>query len=336
MPILTQAQIEAESRSKWAPYLAIIQQELLRKSLADFDKFIGGVFEMFPDLGQYKPNSDGINGRNATKQHHDYHKECRHDFEKAFDPSQITTLERMFRDMYGKSKAVDLLNMAERWSESAMPNGGVNQSGYWNKGYYRAITDTFRNAYKELFSVWEQLRKRKVGPETPPIPLAIDESSKFQKLIFENGYDRVTSLITKQHLPSIQQIMLGLGKDGKTWQDIAAELNQLGGADAYHWTRLVRSEMVMAAQKAKLEQGLELEEVNIKWSASRMGATCPICLERDGMIMDPKLMGDDAYYQTATTALVQGKRELPIGMYPHPNCRCTMSYTYHDANWEPN
>lgn len=337
MPILTQAQIDTEARSKWGPTNAAIQAKLMDQSLADFDHFIASVFLIFPELGTYNPNRDGLTPAFKSLDHHHHGNGCTcevHTGYKDFSPQKITSLERMFRDMYGNSKAVDLLNMAGRWSDSAMPNEDVNGSGYWNKGYLRTITDTFKNAYKELFSIWETLRKRKRGPELPPMPLVVDESDKFIQDIYKEGYKRVTSKITQYHLPSIQEIMLGLGKDGKTWQDIAAELNQLGGADAYHWTRLVRSEMIDASQRAKIEQAKTLEGVNIKWSTSRMGNTCAVCEERNGKIFETSKMESDEYFATPATMKLDANRELKIGRFPHPQCRCSLSYTYKEANWK--
>lgn len=329
MPILSQTQIEAETRSKWGGTTNRISQELLKRSLADFEDFIKGAFSLFPEMAQF----ENVKGITTIDTPCDHSQHCHHDHSdvsKAFSPQKITALERKFRDLFGNSKAVDLLNMAQRWVMAAFFSEEVGRGGYWANAYFQLVDHQLRATFDQVRSTWERLSPRLRQQIAPPIPIVVDNSTDFLMDIYKNGYELVTSKITKLHLPQIQQIMVDGMTNGKTWQEIAAEMNQLGGAEAYHWTRLVRSEMINASQQAAIEEARASEGVNLRWITSISKTTCKVCLERNGKIFDPHKMGLTDYFKSGETA----KIKVPVGRYPHPQCRCSLSPTYLKPTWQ--
>jgi len=335
--ILTQAQIEAETRSKWGGKTNANSAQLLTKSLNSFEEFVHGAMALYPD-GALIPYI----GKEFVPVAHKDGACCTHvhTSDKAtFSPQMISGLERSFRNLFGDSIANALLNMSARWALAMFgDSGAVSNSGYWAGAYYTQLSDTFQSSYTEMMqpSIWDQLKKRAAGlgaDLVPPMPLVVTDGAPWIKDIFANGFELVTSKITKLHLPTCQQIMLDGFKQNLTAKEIAANMQAQLGGDAYHWTRLVRSEMIDASQRAKIEQAQEMEGVNIIWVASRMGATCPICIERNGKVFDPRKMNEAGYFATDETVKLDTKRDLKIGRYPHPQCRCSLAYTVRPANW---
>lgn len=164
--------------------------------------------------------------------------------------------------------------------------------------------------------------------------VVVDNSADFMQSIYKNGYTRVTDKITKLHLNQVREIMLDGMTNGKTPAEIIDDLNQLGGREAWHWKRLVRSEMINASQQAAIEEAKACEDVNLQWLTSISKATCKICLERNRKIFDPHKMGLDDYFSSAETSKIEAGRTIKIGRFPHPNCRCSLSPTYEHADWE--
>ena len=341
--ILTDAQIEAETRTLWGGKQNHTNQIVLGKSLDSFERFVFEAMALFPEM---RPYIDRYKAAPITAKkfiddlpccHHDH---TTHSADKVagFNPQKISSLERQFRNRFGKELAVDLLNIGARWQLEAMRDATVGSTGgYWSTAYYVTLSDTFQSAYTELMSpsIWDQLKKRAARQNidlVPPMPLIVTDGQEFIEDIYTNGYTRVTSKITQLHIPRVQQIMTEGLSGGLNWDQIAAQMHEQLGADAYHWTRLVRSEMINASQEAKINQALESDDVNVIWRASRVGA-CPVCAQRNGKIFDPRKMGDAAYFATDETGKIDTKKEIKIGRYPHPNCRCTMAFTVLDANW---
>ena len=337
--ILTNAQIENETRSKWGGESNLISQDLLRRSLADFETFLNSITAL---SGGWVANAQA-----GTKEApiirmvfepkpYSHHCCTDHDHEKAFSPQMISSLERRFRDMFGSSAAVDLLNIAERWVLACFTSEAVGRNGYWGASYFQIVDYQLRATYNKTRTAWDNLSKKRRAQISPPITIAVDNSSRFMETIYNNGYTRVTSKITKLHLSQVREIMLDGMTNGKTAAEIAADLNGLGSAEAYHWTRLVRSEMVNANQQASIEQAKAGEDVNLKWMTAISKTTCKICLERSGMVFDPHQMGLDSYFATAETAKIEANQKIkvPIGRFPHPNCRCSLAPTYEYADWE--
>lgn len=336
--ILTQAQIENETRSKWGGETNLISQALLRRSLADFETFLNSAAAAVPVWMQTaRPIAKEYILQPVAKPRPYCHHECTdHEHEKAFSPQMISSLERRFRDMFGNSAAVDLLNMAERWVTACFTSEAVGRNGYWGSAYFQMVDFRLRAVYDQTRSAWDNLSKKKRARIAPPIQIAVDDGTEFMQDIYNNGYQRVTSKITKLHLSQVRQIMIEGMSNGKTAAEIAADLNGLGGAESYHWTRLVRSEMINANQQAAIEEAKASEDVNIMWLTSISKTTCSICLERNRMVFDPHKMDGIAYFSTAETAAIEAKQKtkIPIGRFPHPNCRCSLTPTYQPADWE--
>lgn len=328
MPILSQSQIQNETRTRWGGTTNLIMQGLLKRSLADFEAFLEGAARLYPN---------GVSiAKEFTPIVHECGSECVHDrihhdhTEKAFSPQKITALERKFRDLFGNSKALDLLNLAERWSIAAFTSEQVGMNGYWGTTYFTLVNHQLRATYDQTRTAWDNLSPKKRQQIAPPIQVVVDNSTDFMEDIYKNGYSRVTDKITKLHLNQVREIMIEGFTNGKTAQEIAADLNALGGREAYHWTRLVRSEMIDASQRAAIEQAKASEGINLKWITSISKNTCKICLERNGKVFDPSKMGLTGYFSTAETA----KIKVPVGRYPHPQCRCNLSPTYLKPTWQ--
>lgn len=328
MPILSQQRIEAETRSKWGGYTNRLMQGLLRQSLADFETFIEGVFRLFPEMQPHM----AVTQKEFTPEPH----KCNHDYtdrDKAFSPQQITGLERSFRNRFGDSKAADLLNLADRWVLAMFTTEQVGANGYWGTAYMSLVNHQLRETYNQSRTAWDALSRKRRDQISPPIPIVIDEGADYIEKIYSEGYSRVTAKVTKLHLPQIQRILVDGMESGKSWQEIAAELNQLGGAEAYHWTRLVRSEMINASQVAAIEAAKAEEGINLRWSTFVSKTTCKVCLERNGKVFDPAQMGLDGYFDSDETKKLE-RGEIKIGRYPHPQCRCSLIPTYQAVSWK--
>jgi len=336
MAILSQVEIEDAVRSKWGGTTNLISQQLLRQSLADFESFLTSAAAQVPTwMATAKVGTkEAVTYVPEQRQPYDHHK-CHHDHrDKEFSPQMISALERRFRDMFGNSAAVDLLNMAERWVMSAFTAKTVGRNGYWGNAFFQVVDHQLRATYNQTKTAWDNLSKKKRSQIAPPITVVVDNSTTFMESIYNNGYSRVTDKITKLHLNQVREIMLDGMNNGKTAQEIVADLNQLGGREAWHWERLVRSEMINASQQAAIEEAKACEDVNLMWLTSVSKATCRICLERNRMVFDPHQMGLDSYFSSAETAKIEAGRTVKIGRFPHPNCRCSLSPTYEHADWD--
>ncbi len=88
----------------------------------------------------------------------------------------------------------------------------------------------------------------------------------------------------------------------------------------WDWVRLVRTEMKHASYIAQMEQNKATGVPFVRWSASRAGATCPICQALNGRVF--RLNGStDMIYNPDLVDLTSEKLDT-CPPPAHPQCRC--------------
>ena len=147
----------------------------------------------------------------------------------------------------------------------------------------------------------EKIRAIKAIKTVSPI-LDIIKNQEIYDELCKSGFqlvkDNAISAIVEKILPEMQAQMLV----GTNPTHVAARLEKLFGDQNSDWERLARSEMSMAAEKAKLDEWAEWKIEKVEFSPAP--DACPFCFSVAG--------------------------EYPIGDCPvpvadtHPRCRCSI------------
>ena len=216
-------------------------------------------------------------------------------------PGQAQNIQQTFAQNYPAQWA-QLNSYATSWLDRLMSGNLPNQGAPFNAAYWAMIQMGASWGYQTMLPKWPN--------ELPPMPFVVSAGEDFIKKIYTDGYGLVSSQITQNVLPQAMNSINTALSQGKNYNEITAELKKQYGETSYHWLRLVRSEMAMAANAGTMAQARELNEPTtvIKWSTSG-GSACPICAPRNGKL-----------YALNAPELQQ--------LIPHPNCRCVRIITF--------
>lgn len=164
---------------------------------------------------------------------------------------------------------------------------------------YRGTDSAVRWYYGQAYSLGLIQAAQFVGQERPILDI-IKNSEIFDDLVksgFQLVKDNATKAIVERILPEMQAQVIA----GTNPVHVAARLEKLFGAANSDWERLARSEMSMAAERAKLDEWAEWKVKQVEFTPAP--DACAICIS---------LAGD---YPIA-------KAPVPV-KDTHPRCRCS-------------
>lgn len=218
----------------------------------------------------------------------------------------------IFFDTFTIDKIVKLFKkyLGIFWEGGPLPNfdGGIFQQMYSdaiNEGNRKAYIDTF-NVSRRAGRVF--LDRMAAFAEMPPL----SNLDPITQQIFNNGFELVTSKMTKYFLPeAFKTIVEGL-EGGVPWNQIAINIRKKVGSGAgWHWRRLVRTELAGAFDKTSMNRYREFGISVVKWNLT-WGGSCEIC--RGHSRLTPAGSSAPGYYREG------GAPSVPEDT--HPNCRC--------------
>jgi len=253
--MVSQERIDANSKSRIGTTNAErgksrkIMAELLVTCLSKHEDFYKWLPSIFPQLGAISTKSidEGVVDRGHN---------CDHEAHKAtdFTPHQASSIQNLFRQNYPKQYG-QLTSYAHDWLQSLMTNNLPNQGAPFTKSYWDMLQQGASFGYQSALS-----DKARPNPTIPPMPFVVNAGEDFIKKIYADGYGLVSSQITQGVITSaMDSINQGL-TDGKSWTEISDDLHNQFQGKQYHWERLVRSEMAMAANAGTMAQARALNE----------------------------------------------------------------------------
>ena len=233
-----------------------------------------------------------------------------HEGEKreGYNGNTINALRRALIEVVGESQASKILTAAEVWQ--ALAAGKLSPL---LRGYADIITEAFKWAWGSVTSAFGKMpRAFQIQAGAPKGGLlAYNEQLPWIQTLETQGFDLVTSKITKLQLPRAMEIITNGIKARVPAQQLASELNAyIGEGGLYHWRRLVRSEMATAIDRASKEQYKSAGIPYVKWNAS--ANACPKCAA-----ISRRNMG---YYTLAAVPAITADT--------HPNCLCNCTPVY--------
>lgn len=282
-------------RGKSRKIMATIMVTCLEEHAACYEFFKS----LFPKIGDFSTKSVGNHSHECTEH-------CDHVSHKAVDLTgqQASKIREYFRqnfpDQYQK-----LVQYEHDWLNRLMKNNLPGMGAPFSKAYWDMIQQGATFGYQSALA-----DKARPNATLPPIPFVVNTGEDFIKKIYADGYGLVSSQITKGVIAPAMDLVNQSLQNGKSWTDITDELSQQFGGKEYHWERLVRSEMALAANAGTMAQAAALNEPSavIKWSTTS-GSECPICAPRNGRLYEL-----DAPEVTS--------------FLPHPNCMCARVITF--------
>lgn len=169
-------------------------------------------------------------------------------------------------------------------------------------GYYD-WTDTdsaVRWSYAQAYSLGLIQAVKLIGKDRPILDI-IKNRETFDELV-KSGFDLVKDNATKAIIEEMIPVMEAHVVAGSNPLTVAAALEKEFGDQNSSWERLARSEMSMAAEKAKLDEWKEWDIKMVEFSPAP--DACPICFA---------VAGD---YEI-------GRSPIPV-RDTHPRCRCSI------------
>jgi len=228
---------------------------------------------------------------------------------EGYNGNTINALMRALIETVGASQAQRIFTAGDIWQ--ALATGRLSPL---IRGYADIITEAFRWAWGGVNSAFDKMpRLFRIQAGTSPKggQLAYNEQLPWVEKLEKNGFDLVTSKITKLQLPRAIEIITNGVKARVPAQQLAGELNAyIGEGGLYHWRRLVRSEMATAIDRASKEQYKTAGIPYVKWNASVNA--CPKCAA-----ISRRNMG---YYTLAAVPAITADT--------HPNCLCNCTPVY--------
>ena len=246
-----------------------------------------------------------------TRHEHTHEAHHVHEGEKreGYNGNTINALRRALIEVVGESQAGKILTAAEVWQ--ALAAGKLSPL---LRGYSDMITEAFKWAWGNVNTAFDKMpRLFRIQAGTSPKggQLAYNEALPWIEQLEKNGFDLVTSKITKLQLPRAMEIITNGIKARVPAQQLASELNAyIGEGGLYHWRRLVRSEMATAIDRASKAQYKSAGIPYVKWNAS--ANACPKCAA-----ISRRNMG---YYTLSAVPSITADT--------HPNCLCNCTPVY--------
>lgn len=238
--------------------------------------------------------------------------DCNHQA-KAFTPSQLDRIEEDFTGIDPDAPTWSLLmDLAGEETERDMV--GNSEDDMDGSAYRVAMGAVIAEIIRIALFKSKQAFKRS-GRSGEFQGQRLNEGLDFITDIYANGYGLVTSKITKFFLPIAKEIINRELRAGKSWAQVKWTLNRrIGIGGAWHWERLIRSEMAAAISRVSIAQYKQAGVELVKWSAALN--RCPIC---DRYATENKGFGAGIYRIDSAP--------LPM-INSHPNCRCTLLPIY--------
>lgn len=285
--------IDSAARGKSRKIMAQIMVDCLHLH-EEFYKWLPSIFPQLGDLTIERATK-------SDKYHphgHECTDECTHSAaSKAVDFTQqeANGINNFFRSHYPKEWA-QMNQYSHDWLDRLMKNNLPGQGAPFSKAYWEMLQQGSTFGYQSALA-----DKNRPNPALPPMPFVVNAGEDFIKKIYADGYGLVSSQITLGVIvPAMDAINSGL-QSGKSWTEITDDLHSQFQGKQYHWGRLVRTEMAMAANAGTMAQARELKEPSavIKWSTSMGGKACPICLGRNGLLysLDSEIANGSAHPQ---------------------------------------
>lgn len=212
-----------------------------------------------------------------------------------YTTAEMRGIEKLFVDVVGQSEADKIFRAGALWQTLA-----IGKNSPLGSAYPRMIREATKWAFEKLTKLWPT---GKMPANVTQLPYMEDYTwvSKLQN----DGFNLVTSKITKLFLPDAQKIIANGIKAKIPALELAKELQAaVGQGSYYHWSRLVRTEMAIAIDRSSVEQYKAAEIPYIKWNHSR--TACPICVGYGTTNL--------GYYKIGSAPLISEDT--------HPNCMC--------------
>lgn len=238
------------------------------------------------------------------------------------DKVEVEYEERLKKDWQGlRERVFEILNIqmqssVEAQNLAATQGFGVKAFEFSDK-QRQAIMDALKKylgmydwketdspvrwSYGQAYSLGLIQAAKLLGKERPILDI-IKNKEIFDE-IARNGFalvkDNATTAIVDEIIPAIEE-QVG---EGVNPRDVARKLEKLFGDKNSDWERLARSEMSMAAERAKLDEWSEWDVKKVKFAPAP--DACPICVA----------LGGD--YEIS---------EAPVPVQDsHPRCRCSVT-----------
>lgn len=231
---------------------------------------------------------------------------------KSFSGREISDIERLFRAIVGSAVVNQLLDDEKAWEGLA---AGIDLQGTGSPLYQSRLevatgaslwaNETAENLYK----IEAQTMGSQWVMQNPFIsqPLNLSVETPWIKKMNEQGFRLVSDKIKLDYVPRIKQIIVQGVQEQIPYDLIADRLrDEMQFGKRWDWIRLVRTEMAQAMDKSTMEQYEANGVPYVRWSASRAGNTCEICLDYNGNIY-----------------ALEDAPDLP-----HPQCRCVKLPTF--------
>lgn len=187
------------------------------------------------------------------------------------------------------------------------PGTPTNQEGIFNRWYRNVYQEGLNQGYRDgkiAVRTADPATRRWFDMNVGPI-YTVDNSFFYSSDILANGMKLVTSAITKKFKAKAMAVLtdgiLGL----VPWDQIAEQMFQeIGVGTLFHWTRLVRTEMLATYDRASKERYLKMRARYVRFSIT--AGACTVC--RGIMAVN------QGYYRLAEAPSLPGAT--------HPLCRC--------------
>jgi hypothetical protein len=201
--------------------------------------------------------------------------------EKRFSPRELINIEIQLIQLGVPRETIDALEklFTETANQLMTGDGLVITDGAvfneffaktYKEGLLKATEDGFeniKNAPKRL----QEWFKNNVSP----VPVFSTESA-FVRAMYNDGFKLITSKLTINFYgEALDAIAKGV-QNGDGWMQIASNMNKVAGTKAaWHWKRLVRTEMCGAFYGSSVEQYEKMGVQYVKWSM--VATACEIC-----------------------------------------------------------
>lgn len=203
----------------------------------------------------------------------------------------------------------DLHRLYDDISSQLISGSGTVQTtgGVFNTYYADTYKEGLSHASELAVNEWSKAPKRLreyLKENVSPVPV-FQTTSAFVNDLYASGFELITSKVTKTFLGLAMETIKEGVINGDGWNTIASSLNKKTGTGAaWHWRRLVRTEMAGAFDMSSKEQFRKMEVAYLKMNT--VPDACPICTEirsRNG-----------GWYTFEAAPSIPGDT--------HPNCRC--------------
>ena len=228
---------------------------------------------------------------------------------KAFAPTEILGIDTAFASLLG-SDVLNQINAA---------------SGVYSAELIAAYTKFLNESFPEIIRVanykarkaWEAFNKTKPFPGAP-----LTGNEPFIQALKRNGLKLATDKVTLFFEPGLKEMIVNGIRDGQSNQQVKAAINRkYGTRAAWHWARLVRTEMTLAIGETALAEYAAHDVPYVKFSKSLAarppGEICGVLAEADNGY------GRGVYLRNEAPQPVRDT---------HPSCRCNLLPVYRVAN----